>query len=46
VADAYLHPVMDPTVPLSWTTQGTTDFRDIVATEEAALQWQQERRGP
>jgi choline dehydrogenase len=35
-----------PTVPLSWTTRGATDFRDIVATEEAALQWQQERRGP
>src|ERR1700754_1156858 len=35
-----------PAVPLNWTTRGATDFRDIVATEEAALQWQQERRGP
>ncbi|WP_433280213.1 GMC family oxidoreductase [Pseudonocardia xinjiangensis] len=35
-----------PAVPLVWTTRGTTDFRDLVATEDAALQWQRDRRGP
>lgn len=35
-----------PTVVLNWTTVGTSDFRDIVTTEEAAAQWSQDRRGP
>jgi choline dehydrogenase len=35
-----------PTTALIWTTQGATDFRDVVVTEEAATQWGRERRGP
>jgi choline dehydrogenase len=35
-----------PTTALIWTTDGTTDFRDVVATEESAAQWARERRGP
>jgi choline dehydrogenase len=35
-----------PTAALVWTTNGTTDFRDVVATADAATQWARERRGP
>lgn len=35
-----------PTTVLIWTTKGTTDFRDVVATEEAESQWARERNGP
>lgn len=35
-----------PTTALVWTTDGATDFRNVVATEEAATQWARERRGP
>jgi choline dehydrogenase len=35
-----------PTTSLIWTTNGTTDFRDVVATEDATTQWAHDRRGP
>ncbi|OBF20781.1 choline dehydrogenase [Mycobacterium kubicae] len=35
-----------PTTTLVWTTHGTSDFRDIVSTNEAVSQWESERRGP
>lgn len=35
-----------PTTALTWTTTGVTDFRDVVATEEAGAQWADGRRGP
>lgn len=35
-----------PATPVIWTTKGTYDFRDVVATEEAASLWARERRGP
>ena len=35
-----------PTTALIWTTTGVTDFRDVVATEEAGAQWADGRRGP
>lgn len=35
-----------PACALVWTTKGVTDFRQEVATEDAAVQWSRERRGP
>jgi choline dehydrogenase len=35
-----------PTTALIWTTSGVTDFRDVVASEEAGAQWADGRRGP